>query len=246
MKKLLDSWPTQQELDNWHATLPGKHLLIPMQQQLDQLLSQAFGYYAVCLGEIPSDISIRNCRINKYFQATPHLAPHSSCVIDPLTLPFDTTSVDLFLLPQGFDFVADPLPMLNEISRCLIGEGRILLLGYNASSLFGVWRWLQGDQDNFPWKANFHGFSRIKTLLLENHFEIESAQSFYFRPPFSIQNALEKLKFIEVLGPLLWPAHGAMYAILAKKQISCITPVKLLPKLFKKSASLATAQRTQV
>ena len=61
-------------------------------------------------------------------------------------LPFDAQSIDLILLPHALEFIDNPHEVLREVDRVLRPEGRVLILGFNPWSLFGLRRvWSGAD-----------------------------------------------------------------------------------------------------
>ena len=61
---------------------------------------------------------------------------------DPTRLPLASDRLDAVLLPHTLDFVPDPRQVLREVERVLIPEGRVVILGFNALSSWGLVRLL--------------------------------------------------------------------------------------------------------
>lgn len=244
MKKSSLSWPTANELYQWYDTELGQRILSLEQQQIDYCLTKVFGYYAICLGPL-MPLSLGHCSVSTKIELAAEFSPktRASLLVNFEILPFADQSIDLFVLPHVLEFTKDPIVILKEVSRCLIPNGHVLILGFNLRSLFGLWRWLQGRSKSFPWRGEFHPLGKLFHDFIESDLTIEECNSFYFRPPFQHSGALKKLKFLEVLGPLIWPRCGACYAVLARKEQACVTPIHTFKKVVQPIKNFVAAHR---
>ncbi len=247
MKKSTPSWPTLNDINTWYESLLGQRILALEQQQIDQCLERVFGYHAICLGPL-SPLNLEHCSVSNKIEIAAEFSTkmRASAVVNFHSLPFADQSIDLFVLPHVLEFSPDPKAVLHEVSRCLIGNGYVLIFGFNASSLFGLWRWLQGRSHNFPWYGKFLSIRKLCRWLTEFHFVIEECHTFYFRPPFQYPEALKKLKFLEVLGPLIWSQSGASYAVLARREQACLTPIRTFRKSVQPIKDLVAAHRERL
>jgi SAM-dependent methyltransferase len=53
-------------------------------------------------------------------------------------LPFPNQSLDLVLLPHTLELARDPHDTLREVERVLVPEGRVVIVGFNPASLWGL------------------------------------------------------------------------------------------------------------
>jgi ubiquinone/menaquinone biosynthesis C-methylase UbiE len=53
-------------------------------------------------------------------------------------LPFDSASLDLVVLPHTLELASDPHQTLREVERVLVPEGRVVIVGFNPASLWGL------------------------------------------------------------------------------------------------------------
>ena len=53
-------------------------------------------------------------------------------------LPFDSQSLDLVVLPHALELARDPHLTLREVERVLMPEGRVVIIGFNPASLWGM------------------------------------------------------------------------------------------------------------
>ena len=61
--------------------------------------------------------------------------------LTPIKLQWRTTTSNV-VLPHVLEFEANPHQVLRESERVLIGEGHVVILGFNPWSLWGLWRLL--------------------------------------------------------------------------------------------------------
>lgn len=155
-------WPA------WTVSPPGRYVLDWEQAQLDQIVSNLFGYHALQLG-MPQLDALRENRMpyrgivldTVSGTSAPFALPsaagpananpiagraapatgssgRSTIWCDLLELPFEAQSVDLLVLPHTLEFTRDPHSLLREAERVLMPEGELVILGFNSLSLWGV------------------------------------------------------------------------------------------------------------
>ncbi|MEM9624457.1 MAG: class I SAM-dependent methyltransferase [Pseudomonadota bacterium] len=64
--------------------------------------------------------------------------PANRCLGALEQLPFKSNSVDGVVLHHGLEITADPRTALREVTRVLAPGGRLILVGFNPMSLFGL------------------------------------------------------------------------------------------------------------
>ena len=223
----MSSLLTQTETNAWYRTPLGQKILSLEQQQINTSLARVFGYYAVSLGAM-APRKWDACPVRNKIELLPeptNIPSHMMCM-DFQQLACPDNSIDLFVLPHTLQQTQQPPNVLSEVARCLIPQGAVFIIGFNPYSLFGAWRWLQSPSQKFPWNGHYFSQSHLCTQLAKMDLMIEASQCFYFRPPINQLEALMKLRFLEALGPILWPHFGSVYTILARKQVGSLTPLK--------------------
>ena len=143
------------------------------------------------------------------------------------SLPLATDSLDVVVLPHVLEFEKSPHQILRETERILIGEGHVVILGFNPWSLWGLWRMLLAWRDEPPWCGHFLSLSRLKDWLTLLDFEIEQIEHFYFRPPVRNKSIMKHLEFMEKLGRYAWSFLGGAYILVAKNRVIPLTPIKM-------------------
>lgn len=213
-------------LRDWYTTSAGRLLLADIKTSLDTLLAEVFGYHAVQVGCLALDVDLlAGSRIS-----------HRVCVDrDPLSakvmaenraLPFDADSVDLVVLMHTLDFAADPQAVLREIERILIPEGRLVVVGFNPWSAYGLWRLALGSRNRPPWCGHFYSSSKLKDWLSLLGFVTETWHYCGFRPPIQHVRLLQRLALMERLGRGVCPVFGGVRLLVARKRVATLTPLK--------------------
>ena len=146
------------ELARWWQTPPGRYLLAWEQTLLDRLVTDVFGFHALQLG-LPQLDSLRANRMPHRWLATDvqfepdpvplppvdealstlmPMAGGSALHCDLDALPFPNQSLDLVVLPHALELARDPHDTLREVERVLVPEGRLIIVGLNPLSLWGL------------------------------------------------------------------------------------------------------------
>jgi hypothetical protein len=115
--------------------------------------------------------------------------------------------------------------VLRESERVLIPEGRVVVLGFNSMSLWGVRNLVQRGRGPVPWSGNFLSSFRIGDWLSLLGFDIEMQETMMFRPPWRLTR-LQQMSFMESMGRRFWPLLGGVFAIRAVKRVSTLTPLR--------------------
>jgi SAM-dependent methyltransferase len=141
-------------------------------------------------------------------------------------LPLASDTVDLVVLPHTLDFSLDPHLVLREAERILIPEGRVLIVGFNPISLWGLWRGALRWRGGVPWCGRFLSYRRIVDWLVLLGFDIEYSDVCAFAPPLDSDRWARRLDRAEGLGRRVWPMLAGVYVVRAVKRVSTIRPIK--------------------
>lgn len=236
----------QQDFRRWFGTDLGGYLLAEEDALLTQVLPDLFGYHALQIGQVvPRNLltssRIRHrCIVDANLPAAEGLSPLQA---DPEHLPFANNSLDLVLIHHGLDGAASPHALLREASRVLIPEGHLLILGFNPWSLWGLWRVFRLPWGELPWLQRPLGPQRLADWLTLLDFEVVGLESAGFAPPLTHATIRRRFAWLETLGRRYWSQRGASYALLARKRLSCITPIE--PRLRRRFATPAPVLVTE-
>ncbi|UDG83169.1 class I SAM-dependent methyltransferase [Candidatus Vallotia lariciata] len=233
-------WPT------WAESAPGQYMLAWEQDQLDSLVSNMFGYYALQLGLPKLDALRENrmpCRGLALDKASAASEPYqlqglsssnasNVCGYDAsltreilwcnfLDLPFGSRSVDLLILPHTLEFTHDPHRLLREAERVLMPEGRLVIIGFNSLSLWGIRQWISRRSGYVfvPAVNDLIAFKRMKDWIKLLCLELDQGRFGCYRPALNTAKWLSRYAFIEAVGDRWWPIFGAIYIITAIKRM---------------------------
>ena len=238
-------------LSDWLKTPAGRYVLQWEQTHLDGAVADLFGFHALQLG-LPELDALRANRMPHRWVAseastviagasaesdadaaalTARAAPRAvvalQCDFD--ALPFDSNSLDLVVLPHALELARDPHLALREVERVLMPEGRVVIVGFNPTSLWGLrqhlGRWrkrlLPGSQRGLflPSAGEFLGYRRLRDWLRLLSFEVEDGRFGCYRPPVASMKWLSRFAWADGVGERWWPVFGAVYFVVAVKRV---------------------------
>jgi SAM-dependent methyltransferase len=249
---LAHGYRTLQHWDHWLAQqFLGQELLEVEKQVLARLLSAHFGKHALLIGVSYQQVLLPTTTLSYQTLLTPliHLPINQGKNIhliegDLKELPLLTGSVDLVMLPHTLEFIDNPRQLLAEACRVIKPEGLIVITGFNPFSLWGLKKiglhYKKTTPAMTPWGLNFIRSTKIKHWLALADFKMEKQTSALFRPPVTHAAAYKKLRFMEQMGKLCFPACGGVYFLLARAKVRPLTPIKLKWKQQLSSISIST------
>ncbi|MES9843682.1 MAG: methyltransferase domain-containing protein [Candidatus Sedimenticola sp. 6PFRAG5] len=217
-------------LGQWFKGPPGDILLEQEWRYLEQRLSGLFGYYAVqvgCLGIQTQLLQAGNIK-SQILVGSGFSATEAAVAIEaaPESLPIASDSVDVVLLPHTLDFSPNPHQVLREAERILIPEGRVVVVGFNPFSMWGIWRLFRRYKGTVPWCGQFLSQRRIHDWLSLLGFKVEESQNLMFLPPVSHSGSMHRMRRLEQIGSRFWPMLGGVYVVQGIKRVSRLTPVQ--------------------
>lgn len=221
--------PVAERLGQWFEGPVGRRLIEQEWACLDAWLEDLFGYYLIqigCLGV--GGEPLRASRIRTQVVIAQGPAEGIACTwmqADPARLPLATDSVDVVLLPHTLDFSPDPRSILREAERVLIPGGRVIVLGFNPWSLWGLRRLVQ-LRGGIPWCGHFLSRSRMRDWLSLLGFEEERSADLMYGPPMNLGGLLARARLLERAGRRLWPRFAGVYALQGIKRVSTLTPIR--------------------
>jgi SAM-dependent methyltransferase len=220
----------RKELREWLLTTPGKLILALEKRYFDQVLSNLFGYNIVQLGCVDEVGVLENSRIaHKVITQLEHDGEPVngvSCLHASDALSLASDSIDVLVLPHVLEYTSNPHQLLREIDRVLIGEGHVVISGFNPFSFMGLWRLFLAWRGTPPWHGHFYRLFRIKDWITLLDFDVVSCHYFFYRPPLKSDTIMAKIEFLENLGKYCWPILSGVFILVAKKRVIPLTPVK--------------------
>ena len=238
---------------SWLDTPAGRYLREWEQAQLDHAVADIFGFHALQLGLGAIDGLRANRMPHRWLaldadgrSAPARPAPASDSgaagpempapTATPLAvqcdfdaLPFATRSLDLIVLPHALELARDPHRALAEVDRVLRPEGRLVIVGFNPASLWGLRqraarllrRLRPGDTRPLflPGAGDLIGWRRLRDWLRLLSFEIEASRFGGYGWPVNRDGWLKRSGWIERAGDRWWPVFGALYFLVAVKRV---------------------------
>jgi SAM-dependent methyltransferase len=137
------------------------------------------------------------------------------------SLPLDSQSLDLIVLPHTLELSAEPHQLLREVERVLRPEGRLLISAFNPWSLWGV-RQKVGHWTGYRYLPEVRAMislPRLKDWLKLLNFELQGGRFGCYRPPCPSEKALSRSSFFDRAGDRWWPVLGAVYIVMAIKRV---------------------------
>lgn len=220
-------------LRRWFEQPLGQYLYGQEQLSAGRLLPDLFGYHIIQIGGACPYEFLKASRIaHKLVLAHRNEGPCCGGTV-PVTrikgsaesLAITADSMDVVLLPHVLEYAVNPHKVLREAERVLIGEGYLVLFGFNPWSLWGLWRLALAWRDEAPWNGHFYGLARIRDWLNLLDLEVVSVDRLAFRPPLRSPGAMHRLRVLDYLGRHVWPMFGGAYMVVAKKRVVPLTLV---------------------
>jgi SAM-dependent methyltransferase len=215
-------------LRHWFNSTPGTAVSILEQQIAREMLTDLFGYHVVQLGAPNPAHLLEHSRISHrvVIASSSSEGGQVSLYADPDRLPIEPNSIDVVVLPHTLELASNAHGVLRETERILIGDGYVVIFGFNPWSIYGLWRYALGWRGAAPWSGRFLSLTRLKDWLGLLGFDIERIERTSFRPPIENSRWHRRLEFIERLGGYFWPIFSNVYVILARKRIATVTPIR--------------------
>ena len=246
-------------MTDWLKTPAGRYVLEWEQRYLDTAVVDLFGFHALQLGlpeldalranrmphrwlasesaaDVPDPGAASVRPSNAASSPTPGAGDSAAparvaialhCDFD--ALPFDANSLDLVVLPHALELARDPHLALREVERVLVPEGRVVIVGFNPSSLWGLRHWFDRWRGRLGLKAragrflpsagDLLGYRRLRDWLRLLSFEVEAGRFGCYRPPVRGQKWLDRFAWAERSGERWWPVFGAVYFVVAVKRV---------------------------
>ncbi|MFT5391422.1 MAG: SAM-dependent methyltransferase [Gammaproteobacteria bacterium] len=222
-------------LSSWLSHGPGRVLLEREIALTSSMLTNLFGYHMALIGSSAYAPALSASRIMQSSIVSPVVRgaapvplPERASLLDavPHALPFIADSIDVVLMPHVLEFTDNPHAALREAQRVLVGEGHLILTGFNPFGALGLWRLCLQRRRQSPWDGRFLSMTRLKDWLALLGFDIVATDTAFFRLPLHNQAFMDNTAFLESAGERLWPYLGGTYVISAKKRLTTVTPIR--------------------
>ncbi len=215
-----------QALQLWHKTALGQRVWDTVCKEVKQLSCEFFGQRLLVVGPLDIESWLVTCPIPHHLSLNSEFCALGGTDVctDVYQLPFADNSFDAVIVPYALEWLPESSTIIEELTRVLVPQGNMLIVGFNPVSLWGLVRPWQ--QDKLP---PFHGhllrMGHIRQALTRAACVVADMRTCYFGPPYCGMH-LTQVGFIETLGRLGWPSWGAVYLVHAYKQVMPLTPIR--------------------
>ena len=212
------------DIRRWFDSALGEKVLETEQAILDQLLAGFFGYHLL-QASIRSEMLYTASPIQNKVSLGLDVDDKVPMVARATELPFADNSIDVILLHHLLDFLDAPLDTLRELARVSLPMGHMVVVGFNPISSWGAWKLPAGLSGRAPWCGRFIRPGCLMDWLNVLNFKIDRAQYCIYGPPI-VRKAARKPDYSTGLSRNINLPIGAVYVIVARKQVSTMTPIR--------------------
>lgn len=212
-------------LDAWLATPLGRTLLARERAAVAEAMEHVFGVQCLQVGRWgPADTFLPLARTpRRTLLAEPGARGHF--VSHAASLAVLTDSVDALLLPHTLEFAPDPHAVIREVDRVLVGEGHLLVLGFEPWSWWSLRHHLS-DSGFPPGLDRLLSRSRLRDWLRLLGFDVLEVRRFLHTLPLARLHGGRIEHSLEHVGQRLHGHFGSVYLLKAKKRVYTLTPVR--------------------
>ncbi|WP_421864220.1 class I SAM-dependent methyltransferase [Motiliproteus sp.] len=218
----------RQPLKAWFQTELGQQLLSTEQALLDQVLPRLFGYHLLQISVLDLPELTRGSPAGHRFMLAPEAdadLAECSLVGDMENLPLANDCIDAVVLHHALDFAHSPHDALREAVRVLRPGGRLVIIGFNPHSFWGLHRLWKRKSEQVPWLGHFMARRRMQDWLKLLEMKSERADSGFFRPPWHSARWMQRMQFCERWGQRSHSLNGAFWILTACKETGAAATV---------------------
>ena len=212
-------------LDDWLAGPFGRLLLAAERSQVATALEQVFGNQFLQVGHWgPADSFLPLARTpRKALVAEP--GARGDFVSHASSLAIQSQSVDAILLPHTLEFEPEPHEVLREVERVLIGEGHVVVLGFEPVGAWALRHYV--TRGGFPpGVSRLLSRGRLRDWLRLLGFDVQETRSFVHALPIEGLSSGPLGRGLQRVGEQLDGRFGSAYLLKARKRVYSLTPVR--------------------
>ncbi|MEM0952644.1 MAG: class I SAM-dependent methyltransferase [Pseudomonadota bacterium] len=215
-------------LESWYASYRGRYLFDLEKRLVREQLDNVFGYHQLQIGVARGLALANNSQLSHKIYAGPQAGGGISLISSADYLPFASESIDVVVLHHALDFSERPHALLREVHRVVAPQGRIIIVGFNPWSLFGVALSVSSALPERYWSSK-HQLSahRLKDWLHLLGAEVEPVRHCFLTPPVGKGRVFRFLRFVDGLAMRYRLPGGGVYVMNAQKKVSTLTPSRM-------------------
>ena len=210
----------------WLETPLGAAVIELEKRVLADALADVFGFELVQIGCWGHGAEISSsARTQHRCWIAPNASGPGSIRAEYHALPIATGSVEAVLLPHTLEHASHPHEMLREVERVLVGEGHVLICGFNPLGPWGL-RHLISRGHFPPPVARLMSEGRMRDWLGLLGFEVVDVRRYLFAPPWAQRLSGGTRAWLEERGPRLASWLTGAYLLKACKRVRTLTPIR--------------------
>ena len=221
-----------QALRRWWGSPAGRALIAAETLVVAEALDDVFGWEFLQIGAWGESRQLLGaCRTrHRAILARPSLSCEADILGRPSQLPVLGDSIDAVLMPHTLEFASDPYSIVRETDRVLVGEGHLVVLGFQPWSLWG--RRARFSRSGFPpGLRRVLSERRLREWLALLGYEVFAARRYLYRSPWAGGLAEGEGTDRLLRRGLTFPLPAGAYLLKARKQVYTLTPMR--PRLRK-------------
>jgi SAM-dependent methyltransferase len=213
-------------IQSWFDSVLGGALLELEQRVLADALADVFGFELLQIGRWGADADLcAGVRTQHHCLLAPDAAGPGAIRTDLSALPIASASVEAVLLPHTLEYAPRPHALLREVERVLMGEGHVLVCGFNPFGPWGV-RHVASRGRFPPPSVRLFTEGRLRDWLGLLGFEVVDSRRYLFVPPWNQRLSTRSHAWLESRGPRFAPPLAGAYLVKACKRVRAVTPIR--------------------
>ncbi len=212
-------------LDAWLAGPYGRLLIEAERTQLAAALEDVFGAHCIQIGHWGPPAAFLPLARTPRRGLVAEPGATGDCISHASSLAIQTASVDAVILPHTLEFEPEPHEVLREVERVLVGEGHVLILGFEPVSPWALRHHL--SRDGFPpGLTGLLSRRRLRDWLRLLGFDVLDVRRFVHVLPFEGLASGPIARGLERAGGRLGGRLGNAYLLKARKRVYSMTPIR--------------------
>ena len=217
LKSLQQSQQIHSAIEHWYQRPFGQMIAALQYKQMQSILPRIFGNVVVQLGGPVAPLFVEQAQVHTPLYMNHRLLSNVSVqqvVTDFAQLPLLPNSTDAAIVVHVLEALAEPKLCLQQIHQALKPNGLLIVFGFNR---WHCWRLLGLEQPIA--NANYLSAGLVRRWLRMLDLTVVSTKTLGFRPSFLSASVAKRLVFFEAVGQLSLNGMGAVYMIVARKNV---------------------------
>ncbi|WP_067220116.1 class I SAM-dependent methyltransferase [Marinomonas gallaica] len=218
---------SRQLFQDWYDTELGQRLLNEEHDFVERELDNMVGYYLVQQSPL-KQLTFHNHRMRENICLSPVLelgASQSTVVANMSELPLESDGIDAIVLHHTLDLSENPHRDLYEVARTLLPSGKLIIIGFNPFSFWGIRRAFS-KRMRAPWSASFISHRRLDDWLKVAGLTLEKVEFIDYDMPFKSSKWRQRMGWLGNSLKALKLPMGSVYIMTATKQTRRYIPLK--------------------